>query len=89
MEITDIKVKPLQGYPRLTAIVSITLDDQLIINDIRLIETGNKTVIDFPKDTFARIHNKESFVPVPELRKTLEAAAVRAYQESIGGQKNV
>ena len=89
MEITDIKVKQLQGYPRLKAIVSITLDDQLIINDIRLIETGNKTVIDFPKDTFARIHNKESFVPVPELRKTLEAAAVRAYQESIGGQKNV
>ena len=89
MEITDNKVKPLQGYPRLKAIVSITLDDQLIINDIRLIETGNKTVIDFPKDTFARIHNNESFVPVPELRKTLEAAAVRAYQESIGGQKNV
>ena len=87
MEITDIKVKPLQGYPRLKAIVSITLDNQLIINDIKLIETGNKTVIDFPKDTFARIHNKESFVPVPKLRKTLEAAAVKAYQESIGGQK--
>ena len=51
MEITDIKVKPLQGYPRLKAIVSITLDDQLIINDIRLIETGNKTVIDFRTDS--------------------------------------
>ena len=88
MEITGIKVKLVNGYPRLKAIISIMLDNQLIINDIKLIVTEHKRFIEFPKDTFARIHNKESFVPVPNLRKLLEDAIIRAYEEQIGGKEN-
>lgn len=89
MKVTEIKVKPLHGFPRLKAIISITLDNQLIVNDIKLIEAGNKTFIEFPKDTFARTNNKESFVPAPELREILQKAAMQAYKEKIGGQKDV
>ena len=39
MRITNIKIRLVEGYPRLKAYASIILDRQLAINDIKVIQT--------------------------------------------------
>jgi len=42
MEITDIRIRRLTDDPKMRAIVSVTLDDELVIHDIKVISGYEK-----------------------------------------------
>ena len=43
MQITDVRVRKIEKEGKMKAIVSITLDNEFVIHDIKVIERGKRT----------------------------------------------
>ena len=41
MQITNVKVRKIEGQKRLRAIASITIDDEFVVHEVKLIEGQN------------------------------------------------
>lgn len=48
MNITDIKIRKLFSESELKVILSITFDNQLVLHDVKLIQSGDRTIIAMP-----------------------------------------
>lgn len=48
LEITDIKIKKLTNLGRLIGEVSITLNNNLVIHNIQIIQLDDKRIVSFP-----------------------------------------
>lgn len=82
MQITKVKIKPIQDKDRLRAVASITFDNELTINDIKVIQTGKRLCAEFPKHQFAKNNNLEYIVPLnPFIRKEIESKILMAYEK--------
>lgn len=82
MTITQVKIRLVPKYPRLKAIASITIDNELIINDIAVIQTEKRLYIDFPKHPYAQKNRMEYVVPLnSDVRHSLEATVLEAYKK--------
>ena len=76
-KITDVRIRLVEGLPRLKASADITVENSLLIKDIKIIKTADKYHVAFPQRT------KQS----PELivllnsdtRKYFEEVIVKAY----------
>ncbi len=87
MNITDIKIRRLLTEGRLRAIVSITLDDQLAIHDIKIIEGPERLFVAMPSrkeenGTFRDIAHPISL----EARAKLETSILNAYTDYLKEQ---
>lgn len=80
MKITEIKIRQIEGFSRLKAVASITLDHQLIINDIKVLESENRCFIEFPRNSFAEFHNIENIIPTSKLRTDFENQIMEVFQ---------
>lgn len=86
MTVSRVRIRLLNTNPadgkRLKAIASITLDDQLIINDIKVIQGKNRMCIEFPKHQFAKVSHLEYIVPLNHsVRSMLETSILDAFHE--------
>lgn len=50
MQVTNITVKHIEGLPRLKGLARISLDNQLVINKIKIIQAEHGMCIEFPKE---------------------------------------
>lgn len=48
MDITDVKIRKLKNEGKMKAVVSLTLDDEFVIHDIKIIEGVNGLFIAMP-----------------------------------------
>ena len=48
MEVTDVRLRTVKSDSRMKAITSITLDDELVIHDIRVIDGNNGLFVAMP-----------------------------------------
>lgn len=48
MEITDIRIRKFSDDSKMRAIVSVTFDDTLVVHDIKIIESQDKTFLAMP-----------------------------------------
>lgn len=72
MEITDIKVRKMTDEGKMKAIVSVTLDNMLVIHDIKVIEGQEKTFIAMPSRRNAEGEYKDIVHPINgEMREKL------------------
>lgn len=79
MVITKVKIR-LMDKPRLKAIASITFDNELTINDIKVIKTGKRLCAEFPKHQFAKNNNLEYIVPLNKnVRRMIESKILDEY----------
>lgn len=81
MEITDIKIRKMFDDGPMKAIASITLDDQLAVHDIKIINARDKFFIVMPSrknpdDTYRDIAHPIN----AQFRSKLEAAVISAYE---------
>lgn len=90
VRIRMIDPKPHDGK-RLKAIASITLDDQLIINDIKVIQGNKRMCIEFPKHQFAKVAHLEYIVPLNHsVRDMLESSILNEfYKRSENAEEKV
>jgi stage V sporulation protein G len=84
MKITKVKIKPVPDKKRLKAMASITLDNELIINDIKIIQTTDRLCAEFPKPDISQNNHREYIVPLNcKVRKLLESSILCAYENHI------
>lgn len=85
MKITRVNIKPITDRPRLKAMASITLDDELIINDIKIVQARNRLCAEFPKPNAPINNHMEYIVPLNcSVRKVMESVILGAYRKKIG-----
>ncbi len=71
MKVTSIRMRYVQSS-HILCIASITLDEQLIINDIRVYYIDKKYEIRLPNSEYAQKHNQYSIVLNKELFNSIK-----------------
>lgn len=89
MEITDIKVRKMTAEGKMKAIVSVTLDNMLVIHDIKVIEGQEKMFVAMPSRKNAEGEYKDIVHPITsEMREYIQSAILDKYQEALREQSN-
>lgn len=87
MEITDIKVRKITSEGKMKAIVSVTLDNMLVIHDIKVIDGVEKMFIAMPSRKNAEGEYKDIVHPITsQLREILQKAILDKYNEVLSEQ---
>ena len=88
MEITDIRVRKITSEGKMKAIVSVTLDNMLVIHDIKVIEGVEKMFVAMPSRKNAEGEYKDIVHPITsQLRETLQKAILEKYEEALKEQE--
>ena len=84
MNITDIKIRRLLQEGRLRAVVSVTVDGELAIHDIKVIEGPERLFVAMPSRKEANGVFRDIAHPIsPAARKQFEDAILSAYQQDL------
>ncbi len=88
MNITDIRVRRTYQDTRLKALVSVTIDGDLAVHDIKVIEGPERLFIAMPSRKDDNGVFRDIAHPItPEARATLETAILSAYHEYLERQR--
>lgn len=80
MNITDIRIRKLYDDARLKALVSVTVDGDLAIHDIKVIEGPDRLFVAMPSRRDENGTFRDITHPItPEARRTLEGAILDRY----------
>lgn len=80
MNITDVRVRKINNEGRMRAIVSITLNDQFVIHDVRIIEGNNGLFVAMPSKRTPSGEFKDIAHPITsDARHLIENAVIDAY----------
>ncbi len=78
--------------PRAQALVSIVIDEELIINDIRICEARHRLCIEFAENPFPvrKNHTEHIVVPVTlEVRRRIEGIVLDRYNKALEKRRMV
>ena len=90
MNITDIRIRKTYSDNRLRALVSITVDYDLAVHDIKIIEGPERLFVAMPSRKDENGTFRDISHPItPQARKQLEDAVLQAYQQYITQQQEV
>lgn len=86
MTITDVKVRRLFNEKRLRALVSLTLDNELAVHDIKVIQGNDRLFTAMPSRRDPEGVFRDVVHPITsELRQKIEEAVLAAYQGATEG----
>ena len=90
MEITDIKIRKLTDEAKMRAIVSVTLDDELVIHDIKIISGYDKMFLAMPSRRLLSGSFTDIVHPTNEdLRARIESAVLTEFEKyTVGDFEN-
>ena len=83
MQITDVRVRKITKEGKMKAIVSITLDDELVIHDIKVIEGNEGYFIAMPSRKTPDGEFKDIVHPLnTETREMIKEVVLKAFNEA-------
>ena len=84
MNITDIRVRKITKEGKLRAIVSITLDNEFVVHDIKVIEGEKGLFIAMPSKKTADGEFRDIAHPInSSTRENIQSVILQKYQESL------
>lgn len=84
MEITDIRVRKISAEGKMKAVVSVTLDDAIVIHDIKIIEGQEKLFMAMPSRKTPDGEFKDIAHPISApVREYLEGEILKAYEKAL------
>ena len=84
MRITDVWVRKITKEGKLRAIVSITLDNEFVVHDIKVIEGEKGLFIAMPSKKTADGEFRDIAHPInSSTRETIQSVILEKYQESL------
>ena len=90
MQITDVRVRRLNGDGKMKAIVSITFDDEFVVHDIKVIEGQNGLFIAMPSRRRGDGDFRDIAHPlISETRNKIKDAVLDAYEKALAEQENL
>ena len=82
MQITDIRVRGVEKEGKMKAVVSITIDDEFVVHDIKIIEGEKGMFIAMPSRKAADGEYRDIAHPInTETRERLQAMILDKYHE--------
>ena len=83
MNITDVRVRKIAKEGKMRAVVSITIDDEFVVHDIKVIEGEKGLFIAMPSRKTATGDYRDIAHPInKETRKMFEDAIIEAYNNT-------
>ncbi len=86
MQITQVRIRVIRDKPRLKAVASITLDGELILNDIKIIQSEERLFVEFPKNPYVQDKSRNQYIIVPtsmDVRSELEEKILSKYKMAV------
>ena len=84
MLITDVRVRKIAKVGKMKAVVSITIDNEFVVHDIKVIEGEKGLFIAMPSKKTADGEYRDIAHPInSETRSVLEDTILQKYQESL------
>ncbi len=84
MEVTDVRIRRLTEEGKMRAIVSITLSDQFVVHDVRVIEGNNGLFVAMPSKRTPNGEFRDIAHPInTETRAFIQEAVLEVYQKEI------
>lgn len=84
MQITDVRVRKITKEGKMRAVVSITLDDELVIHDIKVIEGDKGLFIAMPSKKAADGEYRDIAHPInSQTRERIQGMIIEAYEKSL------
>lgn len=83
MEVTDVRLRRVQTDGRMRAIASITLDDEFVVHDIRVIDGNNGLFVAMPSKRTPDGEFRDIAHPInSETRNKIQDVVLAAYHAS-------
>ena len=84
MEITDIRVRKINSESKMKAVVSITIDNEFVVHDIKVIESAEKMFIAMPSKKAPDGEFIDVAHPIKtETRERLQTLILEAYEKAL------
>ena len=84
MQITDIRIRSVEKEGKMKAVVSITIDDEFVVHDIKIIEGEKGLFIAMPSRKAADGEYRDIAHPInTATRERLQSMILSKYQESL------
>ena len=84
MQITDIRIRKIAKEGKMKAVVSITIDDEFVVHDIKIIEGQNGLFIAMPSRKTPDGEFKDIAHPInTETRERIQSAILEAYEKAV------
>lgn len=84
MIITDVRIRKINTEGRMKAIVSITLDDEFVIHDVRIVDGNNGLFVAMPSRKTPEGEFRDIAHPINSAtREKLQQAVLAAYERQI------
>lgn len=82
MTITDVRIRRIPGEGKLKAVASITLEDEFVVHDIKIIEGDKGLFIAMPSRKTGESEFRDIAHPIkPETREYVQETILKAYAE--------
>ncbi|MCM1081898.1 MAG: septation regulator SpoVG [Clostridium sp.] len=83
MQITDVRVRKVTKEGKMKAIVSITIDNEFVVHDIKVIEGEKGLFIAMPSRKASDGEYRDIAHPInSETREKIQSLILKAYEES-------
>ncbi len=80
MEVTDVRIRKINREGKMKAIVSITLNDEFVVHDVRVIEGNNGLFVAMPSKRTPDGEFKDIAHPITsQTREVVQSAVLGAY----------
>ncbi len=84
MRITDVRIRKINTEGRMKAIVSITLDDEFVIHDVRVVDGNNGLFVAMPSRKTPEGEFRDIAHPInSQTRERLQTAVLEAYERQL------
>ncbi|HOV41171.1 MAG: septation regulator SpoVG [Oscillospiraceae bacterium] len=88
MQITDIKIRKIIPEGRLRAVISITIDNQLAVHDIKVVQGDERLFVAMPSRKDESGIFRDIVHPIsPEARQLIEGQILEAYKAHLEAQQ--
>lgn len=84
MQITDVRLRKVASEGRMKAIASITIDNEFVVHDIRVIEGNNGLFVAMPSKRTPDGEFRDIAHPISmTTREKVQLAVLAAYEQSV------
>lgn len=84
MNITDVRIRKISDDGKMKAVVSITLDDEFVVHDIKIIEGQNGLFVAMPSRKMGEGDFRDIAHPLTsETRTKIKEAIFEAYEKAL------
>ena len=88
MQITDVRIRKVEKEGKMQAVVSITIDEEFVVHDIKVIEGDKGLFIAMPSRKAADGEYRDIAHPInSDTRERIQTLILQKYQETMAAEE--